>query len=217
MTTVDTTTIDIAGLDAGALDTHSIDMDWSEGWGEEWEYVEAPSCECGTYATWDDDAYVWTCPDASCEHHGRELDPHEHGAEGPMMNYHYPLPSLGDASDEYDAADRIRDLPLCVITWQDGRDETYSLALTGGGMDLSWQICEAFMRLGFLPPARFADLPGMAGVGKSEDDRAVVAACVRSLEESAVRLEWRAESAKREADALRERYLTQEVTPMVDA
>jgi hypothetical protein len=30
-------------------------------------------------------------------------------------------------------------------------------------MDLSWEICEAFMRLGFLPPASFARVPAMAG------------------------------------------------------
>jgi hypothetical protein len=96
-----------------------------------------------------------------------------------MMNYAYPLESLridmrgtllGDSVPDsigahgfpttvHEAAHALRGLPLCIIERLDG--EGYELALTGGGMDLSWEICEAFVRLGFLPPVHFCDLPDM--------------------------------------------------------
>jgi hypothetical protein len=81
--------------------------------------------------------------------------------EGPAMSYAYELP--GFQLDPYDAATAIAHLPLCLIEWDDtddrghatGRDG-WALALTGGGMDLSWEIAEAFMCLGYLPPLKYA-------------------------------------------------------------
>jgi hypothetical protein len=67
---------------------------------------------------------------------------------------------------------------LCVIKLRDGQT---GLALTGGGMDLSWEICEAFVKLGFYPPAHFARLPKMAGRGEDKHDRRIIAKCRESL------------------------------------
>jgi hypothetical protein len=99
---------------------------------------------------------------STCPCHGedfREFD----SAEGPMMNYRYPI---DDKWFNADGARRIADL------------EVY-LALTGGGMDLSWEICEAYVRLGCLPPSHF-ELPAMAGKKLTERTALVLTAVERS-------------------------------------
>lgn len=97
------------------------------------------------------------------------------GAEGPMMNYQYPLPDRWFGEEEIAL---LIDLPLCIVTL-DG-DESQFLALTGGGMDLSWEICAGYIALGLLPPAHFRDLPRMAGMTLTERNARVVAAMERS-------------------------------------
>ena len=100
----------------------------------------------------------------------------------PMMNYLYPLPELGDARD---AQTRVAGSSLVIVMVDDDNDnepETPYLALAGGGMDFSWEICEAYMLLGYLPPFHYTDLPRMAGKGESERDRWVVAGCKRTCE-----------------------------------
>jgi hypothetical protein len=105
----------------------------------------------------------------------------------PMMNYYYPLPNdfEEDMKDKFgdEWRSKIKDklVTTTVVRFED--DDKYALALTGGGMDLSWEICESFINLGYLPPAHFCDLPRMAG--KSMDDesnRKIVLACLRSLD-----------------------------------
>lgn len=78
-------------------------------------------------------------------------------------------------------------LPVCVVSTDDG----LALALTGGGMDLTWELCEAYMIAGQLPPATLAArLPHMGGRGVSESDRAIIAACHESLRIAAMRAEF---------------------------
>jgi hypothetical protein len=96
----------------------------------------------------------------------------------PMMNYYYPAPKLvGDLGKQNS---RLQHLPVCLVRV----DGDPALALTGGGMDLTWQICEAYMRLGFLPPFHFArDLPLMAGMSMANPVTAWVwAGCKRTCE-----------------------------------
>jgi len=93
--------------------------------------------------------------------------------EGPMMSYWYPV-RIDDCAE---AALKLAHLPLCVVEFDDG--ET-GIALTGGGMDLSWEIAEAFIALGYWPPVHFCDLPKMSGRGKSEKDLAIISACEES-------------------------------------
>lgn len=104
-----------------------------------------------------------------------DAEPYMHGAEGPMMNYWYPVESIDDDDDAKAAAIAIADLPLCVVRV----GGTYGLALTGGGMDLSWDICDAYVRTGNLPPVHFADLPNFAGGYRQSP--VVLAAMRRSL------------------------------------
>ena len=93
------------------------------------------------------------------------------------MNHFYPC-ELRNLSTE-DAARAIAHLPLCVVEFEDG--ET-GFALTGGGMDLSWQICDAFISCGYLPPLQYCDLPDMAGQEKHPRTQLILAACQRSAE-----------------------------------
>lgn len=172
----------VADLDVAAVFAESREMDWSEGYGEAWDSIECPSCpNCDAYCEWNEDEHGFVCPTPTCEGYGGEVDPYEDdGCEGPMMNYFYPVPT--DVLDQSDAA-KIADLPLCVIVLHD--TEEVGLALTGGGMDLSWEICEAYMRLGFLPPADYCRLPhyaGRSGSALSERQRWVIDGCKRSLE-----------------------------------
>lgn len=155
-----TASINVGQLWFGQLDNKPVDFDWSEGYAEKWEFWEATDSDDAppvVLKSWDNNT--------------------DHYFEGPMMSYYYPLADFD--GDPGDAAESIRDLPLCVVRIEE-RDE-YGLALTGGGMDLSWEICEAFMRLGFLPPVHFCELPQMAGRGTSARDRKIIAACRRSL------------------------------------
>lgn len=78
--------------------------------------------------------------------------------EGPMMNSRYPV-DVRRVGGPREAAKAIKHLPLCIVDI----DQAYYLALTGGGMDLSWEIAEAYMCLGYLPPQFVHDLPRMAG------------------------------------------------------
>ncbi len=43
----------VADLREGTVDLVPVDRDWNEGYGEMWDYVEAPCCgECGGRARW---------------------------------------------------------------------------------------------------------------------------------------------------------------------
>lgn len=112
-----------------------------------------------------------------CEHDGQSYDDFRE-AEGPQMNYAYPL-DHGGGRDFFhpDYARMIAGLPLCLVEIE---GEDY-LALTGGGMDMSWSICEAYIRLGFLPPTHFT-LPEMAGTKLTERNARIVAAVQRANE-----------------------------------
>ena len=97
---------------------------------------------------------------------------HDHSS--PMMNYAYPL-KLRDDMDldqESHAALALIGLPLTLIRDEDSGD--YFLALTGGGMDLSAEICKAYIALGQRPPAHFCRVPRMAGRKYSQDFIAIL-------------------------------------------
>lgn len=172
----------VESLWAGCLDVTPVDRDW-EGWPETFEFYDAPTCrECDSYAEWQH--REWVCPNEDCEEEEVEID--FDYVSGPMMNYSYEVFSRGQGwNDAYQAASLIAHLPLCVVSFPD--DDDLHLALTGGGMDLSWEICEAYMRLGFLPPTHFADLPRMAGYPRGATQRWVVEGCIEALRVSANR------------------------------
>jgi hypothetical protein len=198
----------IKNLSGDAIDMVPVDFDWTahergEDSGQ-WDCFEATRCEkCGIAIvnSSGDDHNAIDC-DSDCTGHVP-------CAEGPMMSYFYPC----DIRDAEEAARLLVDTCVCVVN-VDGKT---GLALTGGGMDLSWEICEAFMVLGHLPPLHFADLPGMAGRGTDKRDRWIVAGCVASARlavQRAKRIEQRIrETMKRE----RERQELKEANARISA
>jgi hypothetical protein len=164
---------DLDNLSCAAVQMTPVDFDWTEGYGETWESFEATRCEkCGA---------ILICSSGGDKHKDIDCDSNCDGwvneTSGPMMSYYYPCVVY----NVEEAAQKLVDTCLCVVKVG---DQT-ALALTGGGMDLSWEICEVFMLLGFLPPLHFADLPGMSGRGTSARDKRIVAACLKTCEVSA--------------------------------
>ena len=115
----------------------------------------------------------------------------------PIMDYLYPI-ELQDPEEAqsilYHAV-----IPVVVVhAYMEHEDEwKYYLALSGGGMDLRWEICEAYIRLGYLPPVYFCDLPPIAGRGKSEADQKIIQACLKSIELNRHHLQWTEQNLKK--------------------
>ncbi len=49
-------------------------------------------------------------------------------------------------------------------------------------MDLSWEICEAYLRLGYLPPLYFCMLPARADRGSSPVDIWITTGCKKTAQ-----------------------------------
>lgn len=108
----------------------------------------------------------------------------------PMMNYFYPLPNFKDTKKYkyFDdkkikkALDRAGNVTLVERLKALERD-AFGLALTGGGMDFSWDIVKGYVFLGYLPPAHFCRrLPKFADMSIGPDERTAIEACVRTAE-----------------------------------
>lgn len=96
----------------------------------------------------------------------------------PMMNTLWPLPD--DFSIPEDVRDRLDNMTI-VVVYGDREVEGTHLALTGGGMDMSWHIARTYVNLGLLPPAALGTLPEMGGMDfGSEANRRVIEAVKRS-------------------------------------
>lgn len=117
----------------------------------------------------------------------------------PAMNYAYPI-DTGRVGGIVEAAKLLYDLPVCLVEW-DGEEW---LALTGGGMDLTWEICESYMRLGYLPPAHFADLPMYSGKTLTARNRWIVGGVRATLQLRAKRARWDIDKLNRVVDYMKE-------------
>ena len=103
------------------------------------------------------------------------------GEYEPMMNYRYELPEFTMPDD----VKRWLDDAGAVTVVYFPKEDRYYLALTGGGMDLSWDICRAYVLLGYLPPLHFCDLPKFAGMNlRSVRNAKVLQSCTRSAQVS---------------------------------
>lgn len=81
----------------------------------------------------------------------------------PRINSLWPLPDTFEVPD--DVRDRLDN--MTVVNVRDpalSNDVGLYLALTGGGMDMSWHIAQTYVNLGYLPPAALGKLPEMAGM-----------------------------------------------------
>lgn len=134
-------------LSGDFLDAMPISYDWRDNLDgyTPYEAVECPGDDCGH-------EFVAVGVGPVCPKCGEEQE----SAYGPAMNYYYPV-SLRWGMMLEDAANRISQLPLCMVELRDG---SVGMALTGGGMDLSWEIIRAYIALGFLPPIHFLPPPG---------------------------------------------------------
>ena len=190
----------IANLSCDAIEATSQSIDWAEARGEDgegWVSYEAVECEkCGRVVVLDVGGGDKHCnleptvEDKDGDEIENECDGWVSEADGPMMNYWYPV----EIDDCQEAAHKLVHLPLCVVEFSDGRT---GLALTGGGMNLSWEICEAFIAIGYLPPVYFSDLPVMADKRLDEKNRLTLAACIRSNEVMRQRAAWNIDRLRR--------------------
>ena len=102
----------------------------------------------------------------------------------PMMNYCYQLES------DFKVPDNIKEIlneagaiTLIRKTKEEWIKGEYFLALSGGGMDLSWDICRAYVLLGYLPPIKFCDLPKFAGMNFNKiRNKKIIQACKASAD-----------------------------------
>ena len=109
----------------------------------------------------------------------------------PMMDFFYPLPDFEDQKnyrgfEEYevkDAVDEAGNITL-IKKLKESPASAYGLALTGAGMDFSWDICRGYINLGYLPPIHFCDdIPDFAGMDYEDPrNKIVIAACRRSFD-----------------------------------
>ncbi|MFA5143742.1 MAG: hypothetical protein WC522_06215 [Candidatus Omnitrophota bacterium] len=100
----------------------------------------------------------------------------------PMTNYAYLLPEEFKkdlrGKDIKKMANECSGITLVYLICL----ERYALALTGCGMDHSWEICEAYVNFGYLPPIHFCDLPELSGIKFDEKTQELINACKKSLE-----------------------------------
>jgi len=164
-------------LSYAATSLQPQDASW-EGYPETFEYFQ--SVRSDSYPDVEEGVLVYPGDQDLASHLFEEC-------QGPMMNSVTELPPTWgsrpyqkfDSIEE--AAAHLYDLPLCIVEFFGEKLFEYGLALTGGGMDFSWEVCEAYIRLGHLPPTHFARLPDMANRGNSERDRKIIAACKMSF------------------------------------
>ncbi|GEM_PF-1563244 len=157
-------------LSLAALDITSVSYDWSKGYCEKWESYEATRCDnCRSIVT----SVNPQCEKCKTDYSGR--------MQGPMMNYYYPLPCFD--LDPEEAAKRLVGVCLALVHFTDSFDEDHewALALTGGGMDLRWEICEAFCLLDYVPPAHFWDLPQFSGKTMDTTSRQILQAIRKGI------------------------------------
>jgi hypothetical protein len=145
------------------VDSNPVSFDFNDRC--DWEFFSAVTCaECKhTYVT---EYYESYCP--KCDNTNYD--------DGPLYNYIYPI-NFRVVGGEEKAALAIKNTGLLIIKTGD----EYYMALGGAGMNMSWEICEAYMLLGFLPPTHFAKLPDLAGLRKNARVKWILAGVRRSL------------------------------------
>lgn len=175
-------TLVIDELSLAAINVNSIYFDFGYGFSDTWEEVPINLLQCGSCRLhFLDDVYDAgsPCPTCSLSEHGILEVPEC----APMMNYYYTLPYYeGDPEeDQLTLYQSSANVVLIKIVGGDDDEDTYALALSGGGMDLSWDICHAYILLGYAPPLQYCDLPDFAGQdNKKEPFWSILKACLKS-------------------------------------
>lgn len=113
----------------------------------------------------------------------------EMGTFDPMMNTLWPLPDMEnwDRNKPDDVKAALDNMTLVHVSEDDGTHPY--LALTGGGMDMSWPIARTYVRLGYLPPSTLGKLPEMGSMDfDAPENRAAIDALRQSHSHMADRL-----------------------------
>lgn len=126
----------------------------------------------------------------------------------PVMNGYWPV-TLAYRLDAETAAARIDQYGgSTALVWIESAN-THAIILTGGGMDLSWDICAAYICCGCVPPARLLlDLPRFT----SRFGELIVNTLLPLLVEHR---EWQAKRARDETARLAEHLLPNPITDLV--
>lgn len=149
---------------------------WSDDNDSLWDYWSANRCEeCDMGLVAGGTNHANLDPSSKCEGWVSE--------KMPVMDSFYPLPYFKLKDDPELAALALVDLPMCIVRLKaiGNRDEEWGMALCGGGMDFTWEIVEAYMRLEYLPPLVYCErLPKLAGMKMNADLQWIIAGCRRS-------------------------------------
>jgi hypothetical protein len=124
------------------------DIDWEEtGEDVSWAYWEGQVRRTRTLV-WSNDDGEWSVHEKRTGTQlDRELLDEPEQPEGPMMNYWWPLGHDLRLGDPRNTAAVIAGLNTCVVEV----DGVYGIALTGGGMDLSWDLALSAVLAGYYP------------------------------------------------------------------
>jgi hypothetical protein len=163
----------LENLTGNFIDAGSVGYDWSEGYADSWDIIR-PDASQFDETEIIEAAELYDIEIADFEHNELiEEIQNEIWLDSqyePMMNYYT---DLGDVSGQ-DIAQKFNNSCFTVIEFDTGN---VGLALTGGGMDMSWSMARAFISAGYLPPEYICQLPKMGG----ENSALTIAACNETL------------------------------------
>ena len=187
---LDNVTLVIGELSLAAVDVKSVNFDFGEGFGVTWDEVSLGLLQCNfCETTYIKDAFDEgeKCPDAHCaSEYSSTL---ERPVIEPMMNYYYELPYYeGDPEeDQLTLYQSSANVVLVRMLNIEEDENSFVLALSGGGMDLSWDICHAYILLGYAPPLHFCNLPDLGQDNRQEPYQLILKACLQSAKSVAYR------------------------------
>lgn len=97
----------------------------------------------------------------------------------PMMDYIYECKQTLSEEQMRKIAEKYA---ITFVRIYEGEDDyTVYMALTGAGMDFSWDIAGAYVMQGYLPPLQFCRLPRFAGDKLTTEKAKILAACEESI------------------------------------
>jgi len=111
----------------------------------------------------------------------------------PMMNYYWPVDLAYGVSPETAGALIEKHAGATSLVYL-SETEQHAIVLTGGGMDLSWDICAAYVCCGCIPPLRLLeDLPDMRTLSREMHKRVLdtIPLMSEALDRAAERLRGR--------------------------
>ena len=187
---LDNVTLVIGELSLAAVDVNSAYFNFGEEFGVTWDEVSLGLLQCNfCETTYIEDAFDEgeKCPDEHCtSEYSSTLERPE---IAPMMNYYYELPYYEGDPEEDQLTLYQSSANVVLVRMPNIKDngDSYALALSGGGMDLSWDICHAYILLGYAPPLHFCNLPDLGQDNRQEPYQLILKACLQSAKSVAYR------------------------------